>query len=53
MGHLEEHREAISANEQVAGREERVWDELLSPGTSGRTSGHGTPMALGQLRGNP
>ena len=53
MGHLEEHREAISANEQVAGREERVWDELLNPGTSGRTRGHGTPMALGAATWKP
>lgn len=52
MGHLEEHREAIGTNKQVAGREETVPDELLSPGVSGRTRGHYTPGAMGWLCGH-
>lgn len=53
MGHLEEHREAVSADEQMAGREETVQDDLLNLGMDGRTKGHGTHVALGWLRGNP
>lgn len=53
MGHLEEHWEAISADEQMAGREEIVQDDLLNLGVGGRMKGHGTLVALGWLCGNP
>lgn len=53
MGHLEEHREAICADEQMAGREETVQDDLLNLGVGGRTKGNGTLVALGWLCGNP